>query len=357
MKKITLQTLKCYETEDFTGRDSCRLEVLVDGVLQSQLKKNLNEKDEPWSLNQFYFFNKQVMIKLWDEDNLDPDDLLGVVTINSTNKDNATASFTLDGANYKLWYNVVDAPNVNPVEEALNKFANSTKKGVFPHIDKVSLIKDVRATLDNKFLVNQADAGWCGPAVIVFELVSRNPLRYIQICQQLYETGKFNGRTQTFQPSPTFINSKIGKNLSQADWMLLGAMRDEENGLFAINKDSPAVADLTTPTEMQRWIKEILSFQNVDYESTYFWGEENALKKARDVVNKGGVAFLLVDSGVIQPKSPNINYPDHWVSLLGNVSITSDNFKFNIYTWGKVLTFNKNEEAFEDFMWGVVTAY
>ncbi|MBD2694585.1 hypothetical protein [Anabaena catenula] len=95
----------------------------------------------------------------------------------------------------------------------------------------------------------------------------------------------------------------------------------------------------------------------LDYESTSSWGEEDALKKGRDVVNKGGVAFLLVDASIIKSQSSIINYPDHWVSLLGNVSIRSDNFKFNIYTWGEERTFDKNEEAFEDLMWGVVTAY
>jgi hypothetical protein len=46
MRKLTLQTLKCHETEDWTGADDCRLEVFADGVLQAPLKKSLNDGEK-----------------------------------------------------------------------------------------------------------------------------------------------------------------------------------------------------------------------------------------------------------------------------------------------------------------------
>ena len=68
MRKITLNKLVCIENEDWTGKDTCRLEIFLDGVLQPSLKKNMDEADT-WELNRAYTFKDKVEIKLWDDSN------------------------------------------------------------------------------------------------------------------------------------------------------------------------------------------------------------------------------------------------------------------------------------------------
>src|SRR4028118_427720 len=101
MRQLILKQPKCNESEDW-GADECRLEVYLDGALQPYLKTSLNN-GQAWNLNRTYTFQNSVDIKLWDEDSPDADDFLGATHLGTGITDNAAASFTQDGANYKLW--------------------------------------------------------------------------------------------------------------------------------------------------------------------------------------------------------------------------------------------------------------
>jgi hypothetical protein len=376
MRKITLNKLVCIENEDWTGKDTCRLEIFLDGVLQPSLKKDMDEGDT-WQLNRAYTFKDKVEVKLWDEDFPDADDLLGSAIIGNSLQGNGTASFTQDGANYKLWYSVVDAPDVNLVQEALTRFETSAKSGVWTHIAKANLLEDIKKKIANPFLIQQKTTPFCGPAVIVFELVSRQPHKYVDICKELYETGQFKGRTKTVKPSQKLLKSKVRKGITVADWMVMGAMRDAENGLFPVEASSYSIVGITTPWEIKGWTSEILGYNKVEYERTYIAGEFEAMKVAKKVREQGGVAFLMIHSAMLGHPEPLVSFPNHWVSFLGNLVIDdgslwswdSGHIKFNCYSWGEtrlpkgehddppdgVFPVNIGEGPFEDHFWGCVT--
>lgn len=365
MRQLTLKQLKCNETEDW-GADECRLEVFVDGALQPYLKTSLNNK-QVWTLNRAYPFKDKVEIKLWDEDSPDADDFLGSVRIETGLTDHATASFTRDGANYQLAYRVIDVPDIDPVQAAIEAFQQSTRPGVWPYIQKAALLADIQATVLNPFLVNQSSTPLCGPTAIVFELVSKQPARYVSICQSLYETGQFQSRTKVVRPADRLRESKIHQGISVADWMLIATLRDTENLLFPVDANSSGLANniagITTPWEMKSWIYEILGYDQVDFESTFVYGEFDAMRKAHAARRQGGVAFLLIDASMLQGSAPAIAYPNHWVSYLGNLQIDdgvwyqhdSGHIRFDCYSWGSKRSVDLGEGPFEDYMWGVVT--
>ncbi len=321
MRKVVLEMLKCYETEDW-GADECRLEVFVDSVLQPPLKRSMDD-GEKWQLNRSYSFKEKVEVKLWDEDSPDPDDFLGSVVIDTSLGSGATASFTRDDANYKLWYSVVDIPDVDPVQEAITKFEQSNKLGVWTYIPKNELIADIKRTVSDPLQnVAQGRTELCGPAAIVFELVSKQPHRYVEICQDLYELGRFRGRTKEVRPSQTLLGSRVRSSTTVADWMLMTTLRETENAIFPVEETSgPVAMGLTTPWEMKGWSYEILGYDQVEYESTYIYGEFEALRKAQKTRNQGGVAFLMIHSAMLGGSEPSLAYPNHWVSFLGNLYI------------------------------------
>lgn len=144
----------------------------------------------------------------------------------------------------------------------------------------------------------------------------------------------------------------------------MATLRDTENALFPIESTSgDFVMGLTTPWEMKGWTFEILGYDKVDYESTYFYGEFEAMQKAKRSRNQGGVAFLLIHSALLGKPAPAVDYPDHWVSFLGNLFIDegvwyrhdSGHIKFDCYSWGGKHHVDGGEGLFEDYMWGVVT--
>ncbi|WP_096606811.1 hypothetical protein [Calothrix sp. NIES-2100] len=51
------------------------------------------------------------------------------------------------------------------------------------------------------------------------------------------------------------------------------------------------------------------------------------------------------------------NYPDHWIVFLGGLAIdnTAETINFQCYSWGKTITVSKQQDDFEDYMFGVVT--
>lgn len=364
MRRVTLEQLRCIETEDWTGADEDRLEVFVDGVLQPYMKNSLNN-GQKWDIGSSFNFNNQVEVKLWDEDSPDPDDFLGSSSIDTSLVDHAIASFTKEGANYQLVYSVADVPiPVDPVTQAITRFETSPEPGVWPNIRKVDLLADIRKRTEDPYLVNQDGTPLCGPAAIVFELVSRQPSRYVEICQELYETGQFRSRTKEVKPSDTLLHSISHPGLAVADWMVMATLRDTENALFPVEASSGQfVMGISTPWEMKGWTFEILGFDKVEYESTYTYGEFDAMRKAEGVRNRGGVALLMINSAMLGGSAPTIAIPEHWVSFLGDLSIDngvwyrwdSGHIHFKCYSWGSSKIVDLGEGPFEDYMWGGVT--
>ena len=364
MHEITLRTLECRESEDWGG-DECLLDIEVDGRQQPYLRRNLDD-GQTWILNQSYRFGDNVKITLWDEDSPDADDRLGTVGIDASPTAGTTASFTGDDAEYHLAYVVREAPDKDPVTTALNRFRQSSRPGVWRNIPKQRLVTDIERTIDWPLSVSQDGVPLCGPAAVVYELVRKNPARYVEICQSLYENGYFQGREERVEPSETLRNSRKHSGMSPADWMLCASMRDVANEIFDVEESSGEfVMGLSTPWEMMGWTEDLLGYDNVDYESTYFYGEFKAMQKAHGAVQRGGVAFLMVHGDIVNSRAPSFGYPNHWVSYLGGLDIDegvwyiwdSGRIHFRCYSWGREMKVNISEGPFEDGFWGVVTGY
>lgn len=369
MKTLVLDTLKCNRTEDrASDGDECRLDVIVDGIRQPSLAKQMTT-GRSWPLGKQYSYNNRVEITLLDLDNpglFDPHDRLGTfVADGSTGA--AIHRFTGDGADYELSYRVAEGLPVVPVtwEAALQRFRESTAAGVWPAIPKQGLLGDIEARARDAFRVNQGVSPLCGPAAIVFELASRQKVRYVEICRSLYETGAFQGVTRSVSASDTLRRSPARSGVAPADWMLQATLREAENALFAVESTSgPIAMGLTTPWEMKGWCLEVLGYRAVRYESTYLYGEFGAMRSAESVRARGGVAFPMIDSALLDGTRRAVNYPNHWVSYLGGLVADngtwwkhdSGHIRFDCYSWGATHKVDVGEGRFEDCMWGVVYA-
>lgn len=99
--EITLDWLHCTTTQDSTGADACRLEVVCDGNRVATLFRSMNDGHD-WRIDQTYSFSDRVTVILWDEDTLDPDDRLGEVTYTHGTTREVSGAFNLRGAKYSL---------------------------------------------------------------------------------------------------------------------------------------------------------------------------------------------------------------------------------------------------------------
>jgi len=254
---------------------------------------------------------------------------------------------------------------------ALNAFRNSNVPGVWPHLDKKAIVDEMRVRLHNPFKVNQGQQPFCGPASVLFELIRKFPLKYVTLCQSLYETGGFQAKTCSIQTSEALRQASQGNlRMGPADWMVLATLRESENVLFPVEPNAPEIvrnlAGMTKFWEMKGWVREILEYPRVEYFHTYVLRDLTALQKSQSVLDQGGVALGLVTAeDLLGQEKSRITVPNHWIALVGNVDIQKGTFgrhdsghvSFDVFTWAKRVTIAANEGVFEDAFWGVVLGY
>ena len=244
-------------------------------------------------------------------------------------------------------------------------FAAKSGAGAWPNLSRSAVADDLRAKLAAPETVNQGSTPMCGPAAILFALIDRDPASYVRMATELYETGRMTMRSKTLQCSADVKQTSPGGGTSPADWMMMAAMRDEANAVFDIEQDDGWLGrnlaqGISTPWEMKGWADQILRLRDIGYESCYFTGEEDALLKGRDRYDRGGVAFLMIDSAMARNQSATVAIPNHWVVYRGNLKIDrrgffqGDKYNFRIWTWGRFEGVSQGESHFEDNMWGVV---
>lgn len=254
------------------------------------------------------------------------------------------------------------------VQQALTDFEQSKLAGVWSSLNKQQLVAEMRLRINDPFQVNQGGQPFCGPASILFELIRKQPLRYVQICRSLFETGNFQAQTRQITASQRLRQSQGRLRMGMADWMVLATLRESENLIFPVEPDAPDVirnlAGMTKSWEMKGWVREVLGYRKVKYTHTYIYGEFDAMTETAEIIAKGGVAFALVTAeGLLTNKPPLLPYPSHWITLLGNICIQkgrpwhhdSGHISFDVYTWAKKMHVDVDEGPFEDYFWGIVT--
>jgi len=276
-----------------------------------------------------------------------------------TQSDNLTGVFSSQKPNQSL---------LQQADEAISEFERSNLPSFWPALNKTQIIAEMRSRIQDPFQVNQGGQPFCGPAAVTFTLSARQPLGYVEICRNLFETGSF--RTQSMRsisPSMTLRQSKGNLRMPQVDWMVLAALRESENLIFPIEASAPAIvrniSGMTKSWEMAGWAREVLGGRDVKSHYAYFSGDLEALRAADEAIQAGGFAFALITAeGMLGKKLPLIPYPSHWVALLGNITIQEgssgnvnrDRVSFDVYTWGKKMRVDLAKNSFKNYFWAAI---
>ncbi|VXD17999.1 conserved hypothetical protein [Planktothrix serta PCC 8927] len=257
---------------------------------------------------------------------------------------------------------MVNPEQLKLAEQAITEFEISKVPGVWIGLNKTQIIAEMRSRLVNPFNINQGSQPFCGPAAIVFELIRKNPLAYIQLCRNLFQIGGFHTQSNRWISASIRLQESQGNfQMPQVDWMVLSTLRESENLIFPVEPNGPKflqnLAGMTKPWEISGWTKEILGYQSVRTLNTYFSGDLSALQEANRIIQSGGVAFALINEfGLILNQNPLIPYPSHWIALLGNLSLNSsqDLISFEIYTWAKKMQIKINLDSLKTHLWEII---
>jgi hypothetical protein len=257
-------------------------------------------------------------------------------------------------------------PLASSLENRLQAFEDSKHPGVWQHLDKQQLLRDLRSRLSDPYQLQQGAQPLCGPASVVFELIRKQPDRYIDICQSLYETGRFGGYTQTIVAAPKLYRSYGNLRMAQLDWMLLATLKNAANLILPLHPRHPQLirnlAGMTKTWEMCGWTRELLGYTRTHTQHTAIGGEVRALQMADAVLQNGGVAFALINSEGLLGNASFLAarfyrlYPSHWVTLLGNIAIAptrSHRVEFEIYSWGRKIHLKTQISDLKKYLWGI----
>lgn len=256
--------------------------------------------------------------------------------------------------------------------QALNAFQDSELPGVWPHLDKATIAADMRRHLHNPYTVNQGIQPFCGPASILFELICKDPLAYVNLCRDLFETGGFDSRNCRITASAALRHASQGElHMDMADWLVLATLRESENLIFPVEPNAPEIvrnlAGMTKSWEMKGWVREILGYEHVDYLHAYILRDLRVIKQAKKILDQGGVALALItaDSLLNPNRTPLITVPNHWIAITGNIQVEKGTFgrhdsghvSFDCFTWARKAHISADEGTFEDGFWGVVLGW
>lgn len=253
-----------------------------------------------------------------------------------------------------------DARQVDRAWQAIAEFEKSRVGGVWTALDKGQIIAEMRSRLSNPCTLNQGGQPFCGPASVVFELVRTQPLRYVEICRNLFQIGGFHGKTKWIPASERLRQCQGDLQMPPVDWMVLSTLRETENLLFPVEPDAPEIVrnlgGMTKSWELKGWLREVLGYREIQYHHAYVMGDRRALDRAKSAIASGGGAFALVTAeGLLTSNPPRIPYPSHWIALVGNIAIESGCVSFHAYTWGRIMQVEIEERLFQKYFWGVVT--
>jgi hypothetical protein len=243
---------------------------------------------------------------------------------------------------------------------AIEQFIQSTKPSAWSYLDKTEILTGMIARLHNPLQVKQGGQPFCGPAVVVFELIRKQPARYVNLCRGLFEEGLFSGVHQSMVASTRLRRSYGDLRMAPVDWLILATLRDQANWLVPVHPKAPAllrdVAGITGPWDVTYWIKNLLGYEQVQHYYTPWGGELAAFEQAQLAIERGGIALALIDQGLLNYKVPCFSYPNHWVSILGNVELV-EKAGFDCYSWGRQISLTGELREVRRHLWGMSIAY
>ncbi|MFO0592886.1 MAG: hypothetical protein U0441_35410 [Polyangiaceae bacterium] len=270
--------------------------------------------------------------------------------------------------------------------QSLRKLASGTTS-VWPHIDRATLVAQLRDRLRDPGVIVQNPTGLCGPIAILFELARRRPAEYVRAATELFETGQLTVGDVIIRAEEELRNEPMpAAPIVEADWLFAATMRDDANLVDDVDGTANGFETITLWIAMARWTRSLLGLRS-HWEKCFEGGELDAIRKAQEAVDAGGVAFLLIHKHLIddaaseeqvplgwrrarhQRRTPvgtpserrhcrkSSAPPDHWVALLGDLQLSSDDgpIALHLWSWGKEYWVDGSARWFTEYLYAIVT--
>jgi hypothetical protein len=207
----------------------------------------------------------------------------------------------------------------------------------FPKLDRDRVGIDLLLRVANPNIINQRNAGLCGPVSFLYSIAFDSPAAYAKFGIDLFEKGSAKiGRIEV-EPGSDCRNYSPPPPLSHGEWVTAGSLRDSENFLLDYDGvDRDWLSEGTSNGEAARW------FSKAGY--TDVRAEDNLVRSrgSSDIslINKlyseGYRILLRINSKLLRAKEQADSSwrGNHFVVLRSPITVTGDEVKLTVYTWG-----------------------
>jgi hypothetical protein len=248
-------------------------------------------------------------------------------------------------------------------------------------IDRKLMYDRLKSLIDDPNLVKQDGLGLCGPAAFLTLWLKRDPLAVAEFAVELYETGKSSINEYLVEPDKDSLISEDYNALKntnvdftpEADWMIMGSLRDTENLWLDYNgkpDNVDSLAGITLPSALANWLEatniySVTRDETIRNETNVFLtkGIDHAMSlkysPKRDII-------LLINASMIGAASSSPRFlfdrvPNHYIILTSDIIRETDgSITFRYWSWGKEFTkyeeCNFKEAVFESNYYGAVIA-
>jgi hypothetical protein len=267
--------------------------------------------------------------------------------------------------------------------QTIDTFAATPDAGAWTSLDRALVASRLKDLIHNPRLLNQATLNLCGPAALFMEWINRDPEAFATFATTLFDNGAASIGALTVTPDATLVSADYGTLVSrgsgsppeQADWMILGALRNAHQVFWQpswAGDPQQELAALTRPEEVNDWFQATGIFAKVANEAN--WATVAGIPHASSIVlAEGASAVLLIHMNLIaqatidgKPAVATVNqdntflmnqFPNHYVHLLSEVvpSIDNTSVKLSIWSWGQsFLNMVVPQQAFVDNYYGAI---
>jgi len=275
--------------------------------------------------------------------------------------------------------------DADTASQAVDTFAANADAGVWTSLDRATVAEGLKSLIANPRSLNQASLNLCGPAAFFTEWINRDPVAFATFATTLFDTGESPIGSMDIKPEQALVTadyttlvSGSGNPPSQADWMILGALRNANQVVWQpswVGDPNQELAALTRPEELTDWFNATGVFTKVSNEAN--WATAAGIPHATSItLGEGTAAALLIHMNLIaqatidgKPAAENVGldntflmnqFPNHYVHLLSEVTPSIDNsvVRLSIWSWGQVfLNMVVPQDAFVNNYYGAVRTW
>ncbi len=223
-------------------------------------------------------------------------------------------------------------------------FLQKSGRAYFPRLDRDDVGVGMLMRLANPGILKQGEASLCGPAALLFNVVSDNPVMYARFAIDLYEKGKGKIGRLLIEPGkdvrgylPPLAPPNPDDLIHPVDWMTMASIRDSENWFLDYDTADKAFAGITMPGELAQWFR-MAGYSDVREETNvYFTKGAGTLDDASALFVKGYRVVVFVNMQMLQAtnQTKSSNIPNHWVVLRSKIDRSGGKVKMTVFSWGE----------------------